>query len=82
MPVKLPPKKITIQEFELTEIQIPEVHFRVVCSKGTYIRSLARDFGKALGSGSYLTSLTRIKIGDYDLSKAITIEDFEIILNK
>ncbi|MBL7103670.1 MAG: tRNA pseudouridine(55) synthase TruB [Bacteroidales bacterium] len=80
--VKLPPKKITIQEFELTEIQIPEVHFRVVCSKGTYIRSLARDFGKALGSGSYLTSLTRIKIGDYDLSKAITIEDFEIILNK
>ena len=80
--VKLPPKKITIQEFELTEIRLPEVHFRVVCSKGTYIRSLARDFGKALGSGSYLTSLTRIKIGDYDLSKAITIEDFEIILNK
>jgi len=80
--VKLPPKKIIIREFELTEIRLPEVHFRVVCSKGTYIRSLARDFGKALGAGSYLTSLIRIKIGDYDLSKAITIEDFEIILNK
>lgn len=80
--VKLPPKKITIREFELTEIRLPEVHFRVVCSKGTYIRSLARDFGKALRSGSYLTSLTRIKIGDYDLSKATTIEDFEIILSK
>lgn len=80
--VKLPPKEITIREFELTEIRLPEVHFRVVCSKGTYIRSLARDFGKALRAGSYLTSLTRTKIGDYDLSKATTIKDFEIILSK
>ncbi len=79
--VKLTPRKITIKEFELTSIDLPVLTFRVVCSKGTYIRALARDFGHALKSGAYLTQLTRTKIGEYSLKKAITIEQFEHELN-
>lgn len=79
--VKLQPRKISIMEFELTEIQLPEVHFRVVCSKGTYIRSLVRDFGEALNSGAYLTSLCRTKIGSYLLQDAISTNDFENIIS-
>jgi tRNA pseudouridine55 synthase len=56
---------------------LPEVDFRVVCSKGTYIRSLARDFGLALQSGAHLTALCRTRIGDYKLSDAMSIEEFE-----
>ena len=62
-------------EFELTRIELPEVDFKVVCSKGTYIRSLAFDFGEALNSGAYLMSLCRTKIGDFDLTNAMTIEE-------
>jgi tRNA pseudouridine55 synthase len=54
-------------EFEITRIALPEIDFRVVCSKGTYIRSLAFDFGKAMQSGSHLTALRRTKIGDYNV---------------
>ena len=75
--VTLSPRKIFIKEFELTNINLPEVHFRVVCTKGTYIRSLARDFGKALNSGAYLTSLIRTGIGNYKLSEAISIDEFD-----
>jgi len=70
-------KEITISVFEITRIALPEVDFRVVCSKGTYIRSLARDFGLALNSGAHLTALCRTRIGEYKLSDAMSIEDFE-----
>jgi tRNA pseudouridine55 synthase len=70
-------RKTTIYEFELTRIALPEVDFRVVCSKGTYIRSLAHDFGIALHSGAHLTALRRTKIGDFDVDNAITPDAFE-----
>ncbi len=70
-------KEITITEFSITRIALPEVDFKVVCSKGTYIRSLARDFGIALNSGAHLTALCRTRIGDYKLSDALSIEEFE-----
>jgi len=75
--VDIPTREITIHEFEITRIALPEVDFRVVCSKGTYIRSLAYDFGKGLDSGAHLTALRRTKIGALDIASAITIEDFE-----
>lgn len=68
--VELKSNKVEIRAFELTKINLPEVHFRVVCSKGTYIRSLARDFGEALGTCAMLTKLTRTKIGNYRLEEA------------
>ena len=69
-------RKVTISEFELTKIQLPKVDFRVVCSKGTYIRSLAFDFGNALHSGGHLSSLRRTKIGDYSIENALSIQQF------
>lgn len=75
--VALKSRKIQIFEFEITQIKMPEVHFRVVCSKGTYIRSLANDFGKTLQSGAYLSSLRRTKIGDFDVNNAVTPLDFK-----
>jgi tRNA pseudouridine55 synthase len=80
--VEIASRKTTIYEFEITRIALPEIDFRVVCSKGTYIRSLAFDFGKALNSGSHLTALRRTKIGDYNVENALTPEEFETtILN-
>jgi len=79
--VKLDPVPVTISEFEITRIAMPEVDFRILCSKGTYIRALARDFGQELGSGAYLTSLRRTKIGTYDISDALNIEQFEALLH-
>jgi tRNA pseudouridine55 synthase len=70
-------RKVTIYEFEITAINLPEVAFRVVCSKGTYIRSLANDFGQELGSGAYLSSLCRTAIGDYENADALTVEEFK-----
>lgn len=75
--VKLEPRPVTIYEFEITAVQLPVVFFRVVCSTGTYIRSLANDFGAALGCGSYLSSLCRTRIGSFSLQDAMTIEMFE-----
>jgi len=75
--VEIQSRKTTIHEFEITRIQLPEVDFRVKCSKGTYIRSLAYDFGLALQSGGHLTALRRTKIGDYDVKDAICPENFE-----
>lgn len=74
--VEIAARKTTIHEFEITRIALPEVDFRVVCSKGTYIRSLAYDFGKAMNSGSHLTVLRRTKIGDYNVADAIDVNDF------
>ena len=64
-------RKINIAEFEITKIDLPKVNFRVVCSKGTYIRSLAYDFGKALNSGAHLSELRRTKIGDFSVNGAL-----------
>ncbi|WP_452229227.1 MULTISPECIES: tRNA pseudouridine(55) synthase TruB [unclassified Lacinutrix] len=74
--VEIPSRKITIETFEITRFENNEVDFRVVCSKGTYIRSLAHDFGKALNSGGHLSVLRRTKIGDYNVDNAVTIEAF------
>ena len=70
-------RKTTIHEFEITRITLPEIDFRVKCSKGTYIRSLAFDFGKALNSGAHLSVLRRTKIGDFSVEIGITPEEFE-----
>ena len=75
--VEIASRKTTIHEFEITRIALPEIDFRVVCSKGTYIRSLAFDFGKAMNSGSHLTALRRTKIGDYDVKEAVDVVVFE-----
>jgi len=74
---ELRPKPLVIKTFELTRYALPEVDFRVVCSKGTYIRALARDIGLALGAGAHLTALCRTRIGDYLLTDALTVADLE-----
>ncbi len=75
--VEITARKTTIYEFEITKINLPEISFRVQCSKGTYIRSLAFDFGIALNSGAHLSDLRRTKIGDYSVANGVTPEDFE-----
>lgn len=79
--VKIEPATITIKEFEITWIELPEISFRIVCTKGTYVRALARDLGDALDSGAYLTSLRRTRIGPYSVLNALTVELFEAILS-
>jgi tRNA pseudouridine55 synthase len=74
---ELPDREITIKEFTLSAVELPDVEFNVRCSKGTYIRSLAHDFGAALDSGAHLTALRRTAIGSYDVAQAISIEQFE-----
>jgi len=74
--VILEPRKITIMEFEITDIQMPVVTFRVVCTTGTYIRSLANDFGAALGCGGYLSKLRRTRIGIFNVKDALTMDSF------
>ncbi|MFY0482714.1 tRNA pseudouridine(55) synthase TruB [Flavobacterium sp. PLA-1-15] len=74
--VEIQSRKTTIYEFEITRIALPEIDFRVKCSKGTYIRSLAFDFGKAMESGSHLTALRRTKIGDYNVENGVSPETF------
>ena len=71
---KLKPNKITIYEYEITRLELPQVDFRIVCSKGTYIRSLAYDLGKALNNGGYLSALRRTAIGDFDVTDAMSVE--------
>lgn len=75
--VKLEPRKVTIKQFEIVKIELPLIHFRVVCTTGTYIRSLANDFGEALGCGAYLSSLCRTRIGEFCIKDAKTIEDVQ-----
>lgn len=74
--VEIKLRKVEIFAFEILEVKLPEVHFKVSCSKGTYIRSLAHDFGKALNSGAHLSALCRTKSGDFELIHADTIESF------
>jgi len=80
--VEISSRKVTVSEFEITEINLPEVHFRVNCSKGTYIRSLANDFGKALNNGAHLSALRRTKIGSFSVDDAIDAETFETQLKQ
>lgn len=75
--VKLKPRSVMISEFEITGIELPHVHFRIVCSKGTYIRSIARDFGESLKTGAYLSVLCRTRIGEHLLKDAQEIEEIE-----
>lgn len=75
--VEIQSRSVEILKFEITNIEMPNITFRVVCSKGTYIRSLANDFGKALDSGAHLSSLRRTKIGDFNVDNAVTPLDFQ-----
>ena len=75
--VQLNPRDVQIHEFEITSIDLPEVSFRIVCSKGTYIRSIARDFGNALGVGAYLSALCRTRIGTFKLTDALDVDQVE-----
>jgi len=70
---EIKPKQITISAFEITRIALPEVDFRIVCSKGTYIRSIARDFGQKLENGAHLTALRRTRIGEFRVDEAISV---------
>lgn len=74
--VAMKAKKITIKKFELTNIALPYIDFKVECTKGTYIRSLANDFGARLNNGAYLAALTRTKIGNYSIVDALSVEEF------
>ena len=74
--IEIASRKTTIHEFEITRIALPEIDFRVVCSKGTYIRSIVRDLGELLQSGAYLKKLVRTKIGEYDVKNAQSVESF------
>lgn len=74
--VEIKSRKITIETFEITKIEGNNLHFKVICSKGTYIRSLANDFGKALQSGGHLSVLRRTRIGDFNVDNALSIEGF------
>ena len=71
--VELKTRPVTIREFELTRIELPEIDFRVVCSKGTYIRSLINDFGKALNNGAYLSKLRRTRNGEFTIDKSYEV---------
>jgi len=73
-------RKINISEFEIIKIELPKIEFRVVCSKGTYIRSLANDFGAALNSGGHLTALRRTKIGNFNVDNGMKIDEFIVSL--
>lgn len=74
--MEIKPREVEVFAFEITGIQMPEIHFRITCSKGTYIRSIASDIGKALDSGAYLSKLRRTKSGDFDVSNALSPQDF------
>ena len=74
--IKIDKREVSIESFEITSINLPEISFNVTCSKGTYIRSLAHDFGKELNSGAHLSELRRIKIGDYSVKDSFKVMDF------
>lgn len=80
--VDIPTREIHIGAFQITRINLPEVDFKISCSKGTYIRSLAYDFGKALESGAHLTALRRTRIGDYHIDTAQSLEEFTTVITQ
>lgn len=75
-------RSVTISEFELTKVDLPTISFRVVCSKGTYIRSLANDFGETLGVGGHLSNLRRTRIGEFSVEKAYNLEELVTLLKE
>lgn len=79
--VEMKPREIEIYGIELTEYNLPEITVKINCSKGTYVRSIARDLGEKLNNGAYLSGLIRTKSGNYDIEKSITISEFEKIVN-
>jgi tRNA pseudouridine55 synthase len=76
--ITLAPREVTVKSFKIEAINLPEVSFRIVCSKGTYIRSLVRDFGDQLNVGAYLSELCRTRIGDFKLEDAVTVEQVHL----
>ncbi|HNW99138.1 MAG TPA: tRNA pseudouridine(55) synthase TruB [Bacteroidales bacterium] len=80
--VEMKSVQISIPELEIVSINLPEVAFRIVCSKGTYIRALARDIGEKIGCGAYLSSLRRTRIGEYNVADALKIEQFEEMIKQ
>lgn len=80
--VKLEPRRVVIKAFEITEFRLPVLQFRVVCSTGTYIRSLANDLGATLGCGGYLSSLRRTRIGEYSVEQALTMDRAETYIGE
>ena len=74
--IEIKERIVTVSSFEITKIKLPEVEFRIICSKGTYIRSIAFDYGKALNSGGYLSALRRTKIGNFSVDDAFSVEEF------
>lgn len=74
--VEIKSREIEIKEFEITSVNLPEINFKIVCSKGTYIRSIARDFGMAMNTGAHLTKLCRTRIGHFNISSAISPQKF------
>ena len=74
--VKIKERIVHVSKFEIIKVEMPKVHVRIVCSKGTYIRSLAQTFGKNLNSGAHISQLTRTRIGKFELSQAIDIQEF------
>ena len=74
--IKIKERMVHVSKFEIIKVEMPKVYVRIVCSKGTYIRSLAQTFGKNLNSGAYLSQLTRTRIGKFELSQAIDIQEF------
>ena len=75
--IEIPSRAVTITEFKITKIKLPCIEFRIVCGKGTYIRSLAHDFGKSLNNGAHLSGLRRTKIGEFRVEDAISVLEFE-----
>ena len=80
--IGLSARTITIHSFEITKVEMPVVYFKIVCGTGTYIRSVAHDFGQALGVGAFLSSLCRTRIGDFSLENAYSIDGFKEIIGK
>jgi len=74
--IKREPRKVNIISFEINKIELPVIHFKIVCSKGTYIRSLANDFGREIGCGAYLSSLRRTSIGEFNVADAFNVFEF------
>jgi tRNA pseudouridine55 synthase len=74
--VIIKPRQVVVKEFEIDTSNFPQISFRIVCSKGTYIRSMVRDFGKLLNSGAYMSSLRRTRIGEFIIEDSLTIEQF------
>ncbi len=78
--IELKPREVEVSEFKITSIALPEISFRIVCSKGTYIRSLARDYGNALRVGAYMSELCRTRIGPHTLENAVAIDEVHLVI--